>query len=198
MIQHSISTKLLKVITNPISIPLVHIFNLSINTGIFPCKLKTSHTVPIFKEGNKELCDNYRPISLVSSLSKIFEKMVSVKLINHLELNNLLCQHQYCLQPNKSTAHILTHLSNYIFNTLNEKKFCIGVFLGLKKAFDVCSHSILFRKLKNYGITGNTHEWFKSYLSDRIQKVDINGNLLSQQISTFPLFRAAFLVQSCF
>jgi hypothetical protein len=75
-----LSTQLLKQIAHVICVPLFHIFNLSINQGIFPCKFKISRTVPIFKSGNPELCDNYRPISLLSTLSKILEKHVSIQL----------------------------------------------------------------------------------------------------------------------
>jgi hypothetical protein len=84
-----ISTNLIKNVATEISVPLAHIFNLSLTTGVFPSKLKTSRIVPIYKAGDPELCDNYRPISLLSSLSKILEKMVSIQLINHLDRNNL-------------------------------------------------------------------------------------------------------------
>ncbi len=93
-----ISTHLFKTVSLAICTPLSHIFNLSINYGIFPSKLKRSRTVPIFNSGNPETCDNYRPISLLSSLSKILEKLVSIQLVNHLELNNLLYEHQYGFQ----------------------------------------------------------------------------------------------------
>ncbi len=96
-----LSTKILKSIAVEISQPLSHIFSLSISTGVFPNKFKVSRTVPIFKAGNSELCDNYRPISLLSSLSKILEKLIAVQLTNHLELNNLLYKHQYGFQRNK-------------------------------------------------------------------------------------------------
>jgi hypothetical protein len=89
-----ISTHLLKSVSLAICTPLSHIFNLSINQGTFPTKLKKSRTVPIFKSGNPEICDNYRPISLLSSFSKILEKLVSIQLVNHLELNSLLYDHQ--------------------------------------------------------------------------------------------------------
>jgi hypothetical protein len=109
-----------------------------------------STTVPIFNAGDPESCDNYCPISLLSSLSKVLEKIVFIQLCNHLELNNILYEHQYGFQKNKSTEHNLIQLTNYIYSALNEKKFCIGLFLDLEKAFDVCSHEILL--LKTYKI----------------------------------------------
>jgi hypothetical protein len=143
------STKLLKNIAIEISQPLSHIFNLSISTEVFPDRFKTSRTGPIFKAGNSEMCDNYCPISLLSSISKVLEKLIAIQLTNHLELNNLLYEHQYGFQRNKSTLHNLTHLTNYIYKALNDKKYCIGLFLDLRKAFDVCSHSILLKNSKN-------------------------------------------------
>jgi sarcosine oxidase/L-pipecolate oxidase len=131
--------------------------------------------VPIFKAGNVELCDNYRPIALLSTLSKVLEKMVSVQLINHLELNNILYKHQYGFQRNKSTEHNIIHALNFIGQAMNDNKFCVGVFFDLKKAFDVCSHDILLMKLSKMGVTGTALNWFRSYLSNRTQIVDING-----------------------
>jgi hypothetical protein len=102
-----ISTNLIKSIAIEISVPLAHIFNLSLNTGVFPKKLKTSRIVPIFKTGDAELCNNYRPISLLSSLSKILKKMVSIQLINHLDRNKLLYKNQFGFQRGKSTEHTI-------------------------------------------------------------------------------------------
>ena len=176
-----ISLSLLKCVSNEISGPLGHIFNLSLLEGVFPEKLKASRIVPIFKAGDKTMCDNYRPISLVSSISKILEKIVANKLIEHLTSNNLIFEHQYGFLKGKSTEHNLIHLINSIGKAINENKFCIGVFLDLKKAFDVVPHNILLKKLKKLGINGVPLQWFKSYLSNRTQKVDINGNLSSSK-----------------
>jgi hypothetical protein len=176
-----ISLALLKHIATEISLPLSHIFNLSLQTGTFPTKLKTSRVVPIFKAGDKTSCDNYRPISLVSSISKILEKAVANRLVNHLTGNNLLYEHQYGFLKGKSTEQNLIHLINSVGQAINEDKFCIGIFLDLKKAFDVVSHDILLKKLEKMGIRGTTLQWFKSYLSERKQKVDINGNLSDSQ-----------------
>ena len=99
--------ELLKFVAFEIRRPLAHIFNLSINAGKFPSALKKSITVPvpIFKGGDAELCDNYRPISLQNSIAKILEKMVATQLVNLLELNELLYKHQYGFLKGKSTEH---------------------------------------------------------------------------------------------
>ena len=122
------SMQLLKSIAVEISVPLAHVFNLSLKNGIFPEALKKSRTVPIFKGGNAELCDNYRPISLQNSIAKILEKMVATQLVNHLEINNLLFKHQYGFMRGKSTEHNLLHVTNTIGKALNEGKFCIASF----------------------------------------------------------------------
>jgi retron-type reverse transcriptase len=131
--------------------------------------------VPVFKSGDPLSCDNYRPISLVKSFSKVLEKIVSINLVNHLELNNLIYRHQYGFQRGKSTEHNLLHVINNVGNALNDGMYCVGVFLDLKKAFDVCNHNILLKKMEKYGIVGTELEWFKSYLTGRSQVVDING-----------------------
>ncbi len=147
-----VSTKMIKHIADEISVPLAHIFNLSLSMGVFPTKLKLCRVVPIFKAGNNMECDNYRPISLLSSISKILEKIVSEKLVQHLTSNNLLYVHQYGFLPKKSTEHNLLHVVNYISQALNDGNYCTGVFIDLKKAFDVCSHPILLKKLEKMGV----------------------------------------------
>jgi retron-type reverse transcriptase len=174
---NGMSTKMIKDVKFEIATPLVHIFNLSLNDGVFPENLKCSRTVPIFKAGSPLLCDNYRPISLLSVISKVLEKYVANKLTSHLADNNLLYEHQYGFQKGKSTVHNLLVLTNFVAKEINDKKFVVGLFLDLKKAFDVVNHSILLKKLKKFGIKGKTLEWFRSYLSNRSQKVEINGVL---------------------
>lgn len=130
---NGISNSLIKFLKNEIASPLAHIFDLSLQMGIFPEELKISRVVPIFKAGNPLFCDNYRPIALVSSIAKILEKIVSIRLTNHLELNNIIYPHQFGFQRGLSTEHNLLHLVNYVSNALNKGEYCIGVFLDLKK-----------------------------------------------------------------
>ena len=135
------------------------------SSGTGSCRYRYSCSPPaVFKSGDPLNCDNYRPISLLSSISKILEKFVANQLINHLEYNKLLYEHQYGFQRNKSTIHNLVHLTNFVSKELNEKKFVIGVFLDLKKAFDVVNHSILLKKLNHLGLNGRVLDWFTSYL----------------------------------
>jgi len=110
---------------------------------------------------------------------------VSVQLVNHLDRNNILFEHQSGFQRNKSTEQNLIQAFNFIGNSINDGKYCLGVFFDLKKAFDVCSKDVLLMKLEKIGIKGVALEWFKSYLSERTQFVDISGNFSTEKdIST--------------
>ena len=188
-----LSLKFIKSVISDINIPLAHTFNLSLDQGIFPEKLKECRIVPIFKSGDPKICDNYRPISLVNTLSKILEKIVALKLTNHLQVNDLLYKHQYGFLRGKSTEHNLIHVVNYIANSLNNGKYCIGLFLDLKKAFDVCDHSILLKKLKKFGVKNEAHNWFRSYLTNRVQKVDIAGQISSPKVINISVLQGTTL-----
>jgi len=113
---------------------------------VFPLKwlnLLDLKLIAIFKAGDRQECDNYKPISLLSSISNSLEKIVAKKLVFHLSSNDLLYQHQYGFIAKKSTEHNFMHIDNYISTALNDEMYCIGVFLDLKKAVDVCSRNIL-------------------------------------------------------
>jgi hypothetical protein len=100
--------------------------------------------------------------------------MVAIDLANHLDLNKLLYKHQYGFQRGKSTDNLI-QVTNFIGTALHEGKWCIGVFLDLKKAFDTVQHDILLRKFEKFGVTGTSLRWFASYLSNRKQCVGIDG-----------------------
>ena len=188
-----ISNFLLKQLKDQISTPLAHIFNISLKKGVYPEKFKISRVIPIYKSGDHLLADNYRPISLISSIAKILDKIVAIKFTNHLEINKLLYPFQFGFQKKASTELNLLHMTNFIGSALNDNKYCIGIFLDLKKAFDVVSHKILLKKLKHFGITGTTWEWFKSYLSKRAQKVEINGQLSKLADITISVLQGSIL-----
>ncbi len=111
-----------------ISRPIAYIFDLSFSSDIFPSRLKTSRTIPIFKARDPSLCGNYCPISLLSTLSKIIEKIAAITLMNHLQLIKLLHPNQFGFQRDISTEHNLLIVFHFIGNSLNKGNFCIGKF----------------------------------------------------------------------
>ena len=168
-----VSTNFIKQIIYSILDPVHHIFNLSLETGTVPIQLKIAKVIPIFKSGDKANMDNYRPISLLSSFSKILEKIVAFRLYNFLDRENILSKWQFGFRSGHSTVHPMTHFLNKIADSLNKKKHSIAIFCDLKKAFDTCNHDILLQKLDKYGITDTELLWFKSYLANRKQFVSI-------------------------
>ena len=173
-----ISTKLLKQTIQQISIPMTHIINQSLHTGIVPIKMKIAKVVPIHKSSDPMLLKNYRPISLLTAFSKLLEKIVYNKTMNFLSSNNIFYKHQYGFRPKHSTSHPIIHLLNQCAKSNNKKnkELTLAVFCDLSKAFDVIDHNILLHKLNSYGIRGITNKWFLNYLSDRIQYVEIDGH----------------------
>ena len=119
--------------------------------------------------------DNYRPISLLSSFSKIIEKIVATRLTNFLDTNNLISNCQYGFRKNHSTLHPLVHFLNDVSSALDRKEHTVAIFCDLRKAFDTVSHSILLSKLKKLGVRNVELQWFKNYLSNRKQLVYVNG-----------------------
>ena len=178
---YGIIGKFIKIIGFKISNVLSHLINESFITGIFPNRLKVALIIPIYKSGSKLEVTNYRPISILPFFSKIIEKIMHKRLMSFLENNNTLYKHQYGFQKNKNTSHAVLDLYADLINAIDNKKIACSVFLDFAKAFDTVNHAILLKKLEYYGIRGISNNWFKSYLSNRSQKVKI-GECLSDEM----------------
>ena len=156
--------------------PLTYIINLSLAEGIFPDNLKLARVVPIYKSGDKKSVNNYRPISILTFFSKIFEKVLYTCVTNFMDAHEIISKQQFGFRKGHSTQQAVISLVNNITHSLDSGNIIVGVFIDLKKAFDTVDHKILLKKLYNYGIRGNVHRWFSSYLSGRTQYVTINNN----------------------
>ena len=173
---HSVPSDILQLLKCNISAPLTAIINLSISTGIYPDNLKIAKVIPIFKEkGSMLQCSNYRPISLLSNINKIYEKIIYKRLYSFLNHHNCIYDLQFGFREYHSTNHALLSLTENIREALDNNSFACGIFIDLQKAFDTVDHTILLQKLNFYGIRGLSNDWFKSYLTNRKQFVSIDG-----------------------
>ena len=130
---------------------------------------------PIFKNGQATKISNYRPISVLPSFSKVFEKLVYNRLMKYLTKSSVLYDHQYGFRSNLSTSMAILEMVEKITDAIDNNKFSIGIFIDLSKAFDTVNHKVLVNKLHFYGLRGTALNWFKSYLSNRQQCVLCNG-----------------------
>ena len=178
-----VSNRLLKAICSNVAIPLTYIINLSLNRGYFPSLFKIAKIVPVHKSGPYSDHTNYRPISLLSNISKLIEKIVHVRLLNFLNKLDILSPCQYGFLKNSSTELALLDLTHHISMGIESRLHTIGVFIDFSKAFDSIDHSILLQKLSHYGVRGPSHDWFTSYLNNRSQYVSID-NIHSNTTST--------------
>lgn len=153
---------------------LVDIINLSFHQGIFPDLLKIAMLIPLLKSSVKE-ANNLRPISILTTISKLIEKLVFDRLLTYLLDNNIIIHEQFAYLKSLSPQSAIVYLLDKIMNYLDRGEYVIGVFLDLSKAFDSISHEILLKKLSFYGVRGTALKWFSSYLSDRKQYTYLNN-----------------------
>lgn len=170
-----ISVNLLKKCITSISEPLSELINSSFCTGRVPDCLKVAKVYPIYKGGGEKEFSNFRPISILPSFSKIFEKAVYNRLSKYLNTKHLLVDNQFGFRPSFSTSMAIQDMHEQISKSMDKHEISVGVFLDLSKAFDCVNHEILLRKLEHYGIRGIALNWFRDYLSNRKQLVFYNN-----------------------
>ena len=156
---------------------LQHLINSSLTSGQVPTRLKQATVIPLHKKGDSCSMNNYRPISLLNSFSKLLEKCASIQLIKHLESHNLLFLNQFGFRNFSSTTHAMLCLMNKLEKSFKDKLKVTGLFIDLKKAFDTTNTNIILSKLKSFGVFNTELEWFKSYLSNRSQNCKVNDTL---------------------
>ena len=170
-----INAMFLKTSLNYIRDPLCHVCNMSHEEGISPSKLKIANVLPLFKAEEPSHFNNYRPVSLLCILSKVFEKIMYNRVSDFINKLELLYKFQFGVRKKHSTylAHLI--LMDKITKSLDNGDKVIAIYLDFSKDFDTVNHDILLQKLYYYGIRGNAYEGFKSYLTDRVQYVTYNG-----------------------
>ena len=170
-----ISCRLLKEAAPIIAPHLTAIINKSIDTGIFPSCWKTAKVFPLHKSNDRRDPQNYRPISVLPAVSKVCERIIYDQLYCYLTKHKLLTKYQSGFRPLHSTVTALLDATNEWYLNIDKGMTNLAVFLDLAKAFDTVSHHILLKKLNMYGIKGRTHDWFSSYLSNRMQQCTVEG-----------------------
>ena len=169
-----ISNFLIKNCSEVLSKPLTLIINQTLTSGIFPEKLKSSKVIPIFKSGEVSCISNYRPISQLPSLSKIFEYVILDQLTDYLIKNNILCYEQFGFRSGYSTELAALRLIDRMISHLDAGRIPLNSYIDLSKAFDTLDHTILLEKLRHYVIRDTELQLIKNYLSNRYQLTEEN------------------------
>ena len=169
-----INFNVVKKCVGEINEPLKHLFNLSLENGIFPEKMKIAKVIPLFKNGDPENITDYRPISVLPCFSKVLEHIIYNRLYKYLCEEKSLYSKQFGFQKGHSTDHAIVHLVDQIYESFENDNYTLGVFIDLSKAFDTVDHSILLKKkLEMCSVNTTNIAWFASYLNSRKQYIKI-------------------------
>ena len=188
-----LETYFLKIASPIIAFPLSLFFNYSISLGIFSNKLNLARVIPVYKKGSADQLNNYRPISLLLSLSKIFERLLHKRMLSFFNCNNVLVPIQNGFRHKRSTIHTILDLRTLCNDNIQNKDISALLFLDIKKVFDLVSHSILLRKSKHYGIRGIANSSMKIYLEKRKQYVSIAAHNSSDRTTEFGVPQGSIL-----
>ena len=171
----SILTRILKYFRKHLSVLSSLLINLSFNKGVFPSSVKLAKVISIHKKDDPEDSNNYRPIYLLSNVSKMIEKLIHKRLNSFLHQSDSLFTYQFGFCNHPSTNHAVSSITEKIRQNLDEAKFACGGFLDFQKAHDTVNHEILLAKLQRYSIRGDPLNLFKSYLEDCTQFTEVNS-----------------------
>ena len=178
---HNIQNKILKDSCQVITPFLTDIFNFSITSSIFPDDLKVGKVSPVDKSGDRDYLNNYRPITVLPTIARVFERLLYDQMYTYLAENKLLGNQQFGFRSIHSTALALgKSVNKWLMNVDNDKLNSV-VFLDIKKAFDTADHKILPQKLSCYGIKDNSQKLIESYLQGRIQCCSVNGHVSAME-----------------
>ena len=170
----NVPNRFIKLLMKPLGKIMTFIANVSMNIGYVPLSFKIGKQTPVFKSGPVNIT-NFRPITVCNSLSKILEKIVRKRLMEHLKASNVLTNSQFGFRSKHSTTHAMINLLETSLSALDDNLTAGGIFLDISKAFDCVNHDKLIRKLEYYGVRANALIWFQSYLDERSQFVTIRN-----------------------
>ena len=172
-----INTRIFKATYKSILAEIVHLMNLCLQSGTFPNLLKQAVVKPIFKAGDKHYFNNYRPISLLPVISKLLEKLIYYRLHKHLDMHDILNERQFGFRKGMSTYMPLLLLQDKITTAFESNKIVCGLYLDLRKAFDTVDINILLSKIQHYGVKHDAYNMLHSYLTDRMQCVQVDSEV---------------------
>ena len=176
----NLPAKILKISSYLIAPSLTAIFNMSLKSGIYIDEWEMAWVIPIYKFENRSKCENYRPISILPIISKVFEREVINQIYKYLNENSLISKFQSGFRPKYGTDSALVPICDQWLTDMDNGKLNGVVFLDICKAFDSINHEILLRKLKDqFGIHSIELKWFESYLTNRKQVCSANGQTSS-------------------
>lgn len=171
---NAIPTFIYKALSTSISPLISQLFNSTVIEGKFPDNLKVAQVIPIHKAGSTTLLGNYRPISTLTVLSKVFEKLMRSRLMEFFDASDLLSEHQFGFRPRHETTDAILEYLDFSYRSLDNKCYLLSIFLDFSKAFDTINHEILLMKLEHAGIRGSVLGWLSSYLENRKQFTVVN------------------------